>query len=126
MRFDAKYIKSKASILLMYCLALQIMTAVAMYCSARAFDLGIGFFEASFAGTVSGFLASVPITVFGGLGVYELSTVGLLQIFGVPVEAGAAMILVVRALFFVIMAVAFVVVRPPRKVLHGRTAASEC
>ncbi len=92
---------------------LQGVVAVAMYFNARAFGLEIGFFEAALVGVVASFVASVPVTVFGGLGIYEVSTVGLLAVFGVPIEAGAGMILVVRAIFFAVMAAALATTRAP-------------
>lgn len=98
---------------LLHSFLLQGVVAVAMYFNARAFGLEIGFFEAALVGVVASFIASVPVTVFGGLGVYEVSTVGLLAVFGVPVEAGAGMILVVRAIFFAVMAAAFATTRAP-------------
>jgi uncharacterized membrane protein YbhN (UPF0104 family) len=112
-RLDSAYLASVLPATLLHSLALQAVIAVAMVLNARAFGLEIGFLEAALVGVASSFLASVPITVFGGLGVYEVSTVGLLAVFGVPVEAGAGMILVVRAIFFLAMACAFVLVRPP-------------
>lgn len=113
-RVDTGYLASIAPRTLLYSFASQAVIAVAMYCSARAFNLQIGFFEAALVGVVSTLIASAPITVFGGLGVYEVSTVGLLAVFGVPVEAGAGMILVVRALFFAAMGIALLLTRTPR------------
>ena len=97
---------------LWYSFLLQAVIAIAMYCNVRAFHLDIGFFEAALVGVVASFIASVPITVFGGLGVYEVSTVGLLAVFGVPIEGATGMILVVRTMFFLVMATAFVFIRP--------------
>ena len=114
-RLDTGYLASVAPRTLLYSFAFQAVIAIAMYLNARAFNLQIGFFEAALVGVVSSFIASIPITVFGGLGVYEVSTVGLLAVFGVPVEAGAGMILVVRTLFFVAMGIALLLTRPPRQ-----------
>ena len=112
-RLEPGYVASILPKALLYSFIMQAVIAVTMYCYARAFHLEIGFFEVALVGIVSTFIASIPITVFGGLGVYEVSTVGLLAVFGVPVEASAGMILVVRTIFFVVMAVAFFVIRPP-------------
>jgi uncharacterized membrane protein YbhN (UPF0104 family) len=112
-RLDARYVKSTFPKLFFYSLIIQFITAAAMYCNVRAFNLDIGYLEAAFVGVVSAFLASVPITVFGGLGVYELSTVTLLQVFGVPLESGTAMIFVIRAAFFMMMAIALFAVPTP-------------
>ncbi len=112
-RLDSAYLSAVLPGTLLQSLALQAVVAVAMYLNARAFGLEIGFFEAALVGIASSFLASVPITVFGGLGVYEVSTVVLFAAFGVPVEAGAGMILVVRAIYFLVMAAAFLAVRAP-------------
>ena len=114
-RLDAGYVASILPKTLAYSFVLQAVVAVSMYCNAYAFHLNIGFFEAAFVGVVSSFIASIPITVVGGLGVYEVSTVGLLALFGVPVEAGAGMILVVRTIFFLVMAITFFVVRQPSR-----------
>ena len=106
------YMASTLPTTLMYSLVLQVVIAVAITCHARAFNLEIGFFEAALVGVVSSFIASIPITVLGGLGVYEVSTVGLFVLLGVPAEAAAGMILVVRTVFFLVMALALALVRP--------------
>ncbi|MFO1417856.1 MAG: lysylphosphatidylglycerol synthase transmembrane domain-containing protein [Methylotetracoccus sp.] len=114
-RLDARYLVLVVPPTLLYSLILQIVIAVAMYCNAYAFHLDVSFVEAAFIGVVSSFIAGIPITVFGGLGVYEVSTVGLFVLFGVPADAATGMILVVRTLFFIVMGIAFAVVRAPER-----------
>jgi uncharacterized membrane protein YbhN (UPF0104 family) len=111
---DRQYVRARLPATLAYSLGLQAVIAFAMYFGARSFHLDIGFLEAALAGILSSFIGSVPITVFGGLGVYEVSAVGLLTALGAPLEPAAAMILVVRAIFFLVMAGAFFALRPPR------------
>ena len=112
-RLESSYLGSILPGTFVYSLLLQALTATAMYLNAIAFGLPISFLEAATVGVIASLLASMPITIFGGLGVYEASTVGLLALFGVPIEAGASMILVVRAIFFGTMALAFMAIRQP-------------
>lgn len=85
-----------------YSIVLQVVIAVAMYLNARAFGIEVTLLQAAVIGIISSFIASLPISVFGGLGVYEASTIGLFALYNIPIEKSAGMMLVVRTLFFLI------------------------
>lgn len=97
-----------------YSLGLQIVVAASMYCNTQAFDLAVTPTQAAVVGIVAFFVGSLPVTILGGLGVYEASTIGLFYLYGVPVSESTAMMLVVRAVFYVLTGLALTIAWPWR------------
>lgn len=76
-------------------------TMIWAYASLRAFSLPIGVMPAVFANTFLQLISYLPVQVFGGLGLTEVSTFYFFSFFQLPQAALAAVLIGNRILFYV-------------------------
>ena len=94
-----------------------------VYCVVRAFAMPIGTWPIVFVISLTQLLAIVPIQVFGGLGVYEFTSIYLYGLFGIGQSEAAALVLGIRIILSV-LSLALLLYLPARAWIERRITAA--
>jgi len=89
----------------------------------RAFAMPIGTWPIVFVISLTQLLAIVPIQVFGGLGVYEFTSIYLYGLFGISQSEAAALVLGIRIILSV-LSLALLLYLPARAWIERRITAA--
>ncbi len=100
-------VRNKTSVALPLALSflVSIFMALWVYAMARAFSLPLNFWQILFVSCITQLMTVVPIQVFGGLGIYEITSTFLYGLFGVTQQQSAPFLLAVRVSLYLLNAV---------------------
>jgi len=101
-------------------LSLVYMTVTMMfaYTSLKVFNVSASVWAILYVGSLTQIVSFIPIQVFGGLGVAELANVYLYGLFGVDEEVISAVMIGLRAIFYLLNGVVFLYI--PISLFLGR------
>jgi uncharacterized membrane protein YbhN (UPF0104 family) len=97
---DSRKLYSSLATLVGYSLFAMVCTFLWAYCNLRAFSISMSAMSIIFVVSITQLLALIPVGVFGGLGVHEVTSIYLFGLFGYSEPEIVPVLLGLRALSY--------------------------